>query len=120
MADAVNNATLVRIHVGGRWGTGHPHHPSVIPHFETRVTELAQSLIAGATCYEGVGIWRGVQEPCMIVEVLISDDETAVTAVEVSMLVSTLREELAQDAVMVTRTRLEVEFAWTPGAMGGS
>lgn len=64
--------------------------------------------IEGATLYDAKGIWIGVSEPTIVIEVLIEDgrlqgDTIRAVAYE-------LKQRLHQRSIMVTQDRVSVDF----------
>ena len=108
----MESAVIIRIHVGGKFGVEHEQAGKPIPDFEPYVREQAANFLDGGTVYRGTGIWQGTLEPCMVIETLIMDGENvAHETAQYLALVLHLRDTLAQDSVLVTRTQVEAVFA---------
>ena len=61
---------------------------------------LADLGIPGATLLHGTGLWKGLQEPCLVIE--ITGDETRRPIIE--DFVHILRQALSQEAVLIVYT----------------
>ena len=72
------------------------------------IKTLEQWEVEGATILDGIGIWQGVSEPALVVEVIAvgdhEDDEL------IHILASNLRGWFCQDSVLVTKQTVGVEF----------
>ena len=73
---------------------------------ESVLNELDTHQLDGATIYEATGVWKGETEPTMIVEIL------SIAHIEpiISKIASNLRDEFAQECVMVTTEHATLEF----------
>lgn len=104
----MQNGTIHRLYIGGRYGSGHERAGKLINNFEDSVERLAAQHLAGGTVLHGTGLWEGQTEPSAIIETLI-DHEAGETA-QVLALALAAKELFAQDTVMHTTTEIGFSF----------
>lgn len=69
------------------------------------ILTLADAYFPAYTVLEGQGVWQGVPERCLIIEIITIREDLLAFAEEVNALAEEIKEHNNQDAVLVTYTQ---------------